>query len=363
MRLKHPDYIRLIIEACNKKRADNELSPLLAQSTPANIRRECATVYQERYEKKDEPMLRAFFGPEEHGRKFLAAIQGFDIDRFRPLNKYLRNPDENRISDRNLQLLAWLIDFKHRPFVFGMEAILNEEELALIRKGDSQTEAGNEDEEIQIDEEEFVNPIEKEETQIEEKEPANPIQNEEVQIDEDDSAKLIENELHKISEEPKKPRIPFGILLESSIPKGKFRIIIIFFALVICTGGIYTIWREKQNKQVLMGSISTGCMYWADDHYEAIACNQKRKGTIILPFDEEKMKSFKKITREDTITEWSIGKAYYIKNNNIIEYYTTAGTHPIHVTDSLKVLSRYMFNTHLRKTSDKDSLTDKTRSL
>ena len=125
--------------------------------------------------------------------------------------------------------------------------------------------------------------------------------------------------------------------------------------------GGYGIWQHKKVGDIPFGNTNTGCMYWAGDHYEPIACNEKRKGTIILPFDEEKMKNFRKIT-QDTMTEWSIGKAYYAKiNNTEIECYTASGNHPVYVTDTLKVLSRYMFNKYVRpKEADpgKDSLAE-----
>ena len=91
MRLGHPDYIRLVKETYHKKRANNELSPLLAQSTPANIRRECVHVYQERYDYRDEKTLRAFFGPAEHGKQFSQVIENYATDRFKPLDNYLKN--------------------------------------------------------------------------------------------------------------------------------------------------------------------------------------------------------------------------------------------------------------------------------
>ncbi len=326
MRLKHPDYIKLIIEAYNKKRAGNELSPLLAQSTPANIKRECANVYQERYEKKDEPMLRAFFGPEEHGRKFLAAIQGFDIDRFRPLNKYLKNPDENGISDRNLELLAWLIDFKYRPFVFGMEVILAEDERAVIERTTSKAEGGETD----------PGPIDKEEgksdTNIGEENNPLPKGN--------DEDSIIDTKKPEVFSMPN----PIGNPQKNTRKKA----VIILSIPVILFLGTYFIWQHQKS----------GCMYWTGDHYEEVPCNEEPKGRLILPLNEEKMNGFRKITRKDTITDWSIGKVYYIKNNNTIEYYTGGGNHPVNITDTLKVLSRYMFEKYLSKkeTPDKDSL-------
>ena len=90
MRLDHADYIKLVIETYHKKRANNELSPLLAQSTPANIRKACLNTYQQRYDKKDEQVLIAFFGPAELGTQFLNVIQDCETNKFKPLDNYLK---------------------------------------------------------------------------------------------------------------------------------------------------------------------------------------------------------------------------------------------------------------------------------
>jgi hypothetical protein len=100
------------------------------------------------------------------------------------------------------------------------------------------------------------------------------------------------------------------------------------------------------------GNTNTSCMYWAEDHYAEMPCNEERKDRLKLPMDLEKMKGFKKIIQEDTITERSIGKLYYSKIDNKIEYYTKGGNHPIYVTRTLKVLSRYIYDKYLRKQSD-----------
>lgn len=89
------------------------------------------------------------------------------------------------------------------------------------------------------------------------------------------------------------------------------------------------------------------CMYWTGDHYEKIDCDAGINGKNLL--NEERWKNFRKITNPDTITAWSIGKLYYLKTNNAMEYFTAGGKHPVYVTRTLKVLSQYMFDKHLLK--------------
>jgi hypothetical protein len=335
MRLDHPDYIKLVMEAYNKKRANNELSPLLAQSTPAKIRRECLNVYQERYDKKDERMLRAFFGPAENGRQFLQSIRDFKTDRFKPLDKYLKGGSE-KTDDTNLELLAWLIDFQYRPYVFGMEVTLNDNELFII--GKSVNSAGEKNTEPKA---KLTDSKEEEEglgTRMEDGKRSMPKEPEEDLV---------------ITKE--KSENPSSVYPTDNSTKNLKKALIIFLSLVISFGGMYIIWQHERSRDV-----NAGCMYWADDHYEPVSCNEERKGRLILPLNAARMKSFKRITREDTITERSIGKVYYIRKNNTVEYYTEAGNHPIEVTRSLKELSAYMFQKHLRKqqAADQDLLSE-----
>lgn len=137
MALDFTDYTKLLKRTYYKKRANNELSLLLSQSTPANIRQACLHEYKERYEKqdlqalkKDEQLLKDFFGPAEPGKRFLKVIEEFGAVKFKPLDNYLKK--DKGTDKKNLELLAWLIDFRHRPYVFGKNFELNEEEKLLL---------------------------------------------------------------------------------------------------------------------------------------------------------------------------------------------------------------------------------------
>lgn len=318
MRLNHPDYIKLVVAAYHKKRANNELSPLLTQSTPAKIRRECLNVYQERYQKKDELMLRAFFGPAEQGRQFLQSIRNFETDRFRPLDNYLKGLTD-KTDDRNLELLAWLIDFEHRPYSYDNNVLLSDEELFIINiEGKKGTESLEVQNSLQEEEEKPVILPEKEMEEI-------PVQTEE-------ELKNPENTDSK----------------NDAKKKNYKRAVIVFLILVIGTGGIYALWQQKEDKQV-MGNANSGCMSWDSDHYVEVPCNTEPQGRLILPMNPEKMKYFRKITRQDTITERAIGKIYYIKNNNSIECYTQGGNYPEDFKRILKVLSPHIFDKYLSK--------------
>lgn len=297
MRLHYPDYIRLVKQAYKEKRAGNELSPLLSKSTPASLRKECLNVFQERYTNRDEQTIRAFFGT---GRQPIQLIRDFETDRFRPLDNYLKENTENT-DTANLELLAWLIDFRHRPWAYDKDFQLSDEEHYFLEHN-CQKES------------------------------------------EKDSA-------------PAQEKVEAAIL--SGAPAGTAkkkskRLLIILLLLIIGAGGSYTVWKQWNSANMV-------CVYWLDDHYEQVSCNEEPKGRSIITMNAEKVKRFKRITRLDTVTAWSIGKLYYVKDSNTIKLFTEDGKYPEDSKRYLRKLSRYMYETYLGKNdaSGTDSLEKK----
>ncbi len=332
MRLTHPEYIKLVFRTYQLLRSTPEISPALKQPTPASIRKECLTVYKERPDKKDEPVLRSFFGPADENKSFLTPIDNFPTDGFRAFSNYLKGRAV-KTDDKNVELLAWLIDFPHRPFRFGMDVILSEHEKAII----------NSDERVggnllqEMEEEEGDNSEEMlDETQQNEPEYI-------VALADEKPVTVVPIKVSEIKPEKKSVTV-----------SRKWLIVGIAIFVAIFSLGAYLLYDKADN-----------CMYWAGDHYEQVPCNEERKGQLIVALDEEKMEHFKKITRTDTITAWSIGKIYYLKDNKALEYYTAGGNHPINVTRTLKVLSQYMFDKYLRNNASiKDSVAEsQTKSL
>ncbi len=321
MRITYPDYIKLLMEDYNKKRTNNGLSLFLAQSAPGRIRQACVHVYQEcLYKKdqqllrKDEQLLRDFFGPAEHGKQFLELIRDFEIDRFRPLDKYLKRNIDNT-DKKNVELLAWLIDFKHRPYLYDKNFTLSEEEKVLI----------------EIPGEKIDEPI---------------LGNEDPQNEPEEINEEIKDTKDRKSREIKMgSSVPLKAIPKNTIWNNRSKIASVI-ALLIFAGGIY-IWQQKPDGQI-MGSANTVCVYWAEDHYQETACNGNTYGQPILSMDAEKAKRFKKITKKDTITQWSVGKLFYAKKNNTIECYTEGGKNPENLSRNLNVISQLIFDKYLR---------------
>lgn len=290
MRLNHPDYIKLLKAAYHQKRSNNELQPLLAQSTPASIRKECINVCKERFLDKDMPILRAFFGPAEDRRHFLQLIENFGTDRFKPLDNYLKG-NTTTTDDTNLELLAWLIDFPHRPFGFGKDVLLTEEEKKLI----ADPEPGNE------------------------------------------------------STESVQPPPERGVAQESDKKKKRRVAALLLLFLLLGLSGFYIIRQAGKYSDMSFGSSPGECMYWAGDRYVRVSCDDSTAGRLLLPLRLDKLNGFRRITREDTITERSIGVVYYLKVDDYPEFYTTEGYHPLQITRRLRPLSEYMYKKYLLK--------------
>lgn len=311
MQLDHLDYRKLVLRTYQLLCSTPELSPSLKQPTPASIRKQCVNRYKGRYERKDEPALTAFFGPAENN-SFLTPINNFPTDGFRAFCNYLKGKAETT-DHRNVELLAWLIDFPHRPYRLGMDVILSETEKALLK--------GNENADGHLLEE-----IENEE-EDRELVPEQPFGNNGV------DQQTIPVDFTTTNEE-----LTAGKKGPSVTKKWLVGGIALIFTIV--SASVYFLYDQG-------GS----CMYWAGDHYERVDCDAEVNDKVA--FDKERWKNFRKINDISTITEQSIGIVHYYGNKNR-EFFTSGGKHPVETTRYLKVMTRYIWE---KETGKKDSAT------
>ena len=322
MRLSHPDYTKLVFRTYQALRSNPEFSPALRQPTPASIRKECLTVYKERPDKKDDPALRSFFGAAENS-SFLNPIENFPTEGFRAFSNYLKGKSANT-DDKNVGLLAWLIDFPHRPFRSGMNVILSEAEIAiLISKEEANLPQGpdpNFPDEIQSD---YLNNSPDLVRQ--------PLRNEkEVNVLSNTNEELPDAQGNQHNDIVNTDRSGWILPGENEIQKKrKWLIIGVSLFILILSSGVYLLYDNDKN-----------CMYWTGDHYERIDCDAAINDKVV--FNEERWKNFRKITDLSTISEKSIGVVHYYGNKNR-EFYTSGGKHPVETTRYLKVLTRYIW--------------------
>lgn len=318
MRLTHPAYIKLVFGTYQKLRSTSKLSPALKQPTLASIRKECLIVYKEPPEKKDEATLRSFFGPAQENESFQDLIKNFPTESYKAFSNYLKGKAV-KTDSKNVELLAWLINFPHRPYRYGMEVILTDEEKAILNSDE------NASENIELDTDE-----EKED------------ENEKVQ------GKPHGNELEAIAISTKDtPELEVQISSVRAIRseekhvtlKKKWLFIGIPIIFAILSLGFY-----------LLYDTGAQCMYWTGDHYEKIDCDAAINNKVV--FNKERWKNFRKITDLSTISEKSIGVVHYFGNKNR-EFYTSGGMHPVDNTRYLRVMTRYIWE---REFGSKDSL-------
>ena len=164
------------------------------------------------------------------------------------------------------------------------------------------------------------------------------------------NAVVEDNNVEKTSYVEREP-VPVSSTLNTTKQHTKLSIITAALMAVILAVGVF-IYTENSRKgsRNLKGSTlnnGDGCMYWAGDHYQQIPCNQKMGETLVIALDTEKLNSFKKITRQDTITQTDIGRIWYIKLNNKVEFFTASGNYPLDPTLRLKPVTDYIISKYI----------------
>lgn len=292
------EYKELVLAAYLEKRASGPLSPELIRPTPARLKKECLAVCEKRYVKKDEMALRSFFGQQDDIAKYITAIKKCDIDKFRPLRKFM-DRDIAATDDKNIALLAWLIDFEPRPYQYGQS-------YAVVSDN-------------QVEKEGVIATKQEEETFIPKQDTPG-----------------------STGAEPEKNG---GGQKTGSVFKSRLGWMLLLVPVVLLFG-LYLL-LNKDGARSVQGIFHPGikeCMYWTGDQYEAIACDQKKGDTAIIAIDTFRLVHLKRINKPDTLTAFSLGKVWYIKLNGNVEFYTSAGLHPVYPDRRLKPLTAYMLN-------------------
>lgn len=101
-------------EAYLKKKDSGELSLNLINPTPANIRNECVVLLKSGCSEADLRVFKSFFEHPLNADFPISKIWNFNIGKLKALSNFLKL--DIKTNDRNLALLAVLIDFNPRPF-------------------------------------------------------------------------------------------------------------------------------------------------------------------------------------------------------------------------------------------------------
>lgn len=269
------NYKKEIINAYQTLKQTGRLASDLENPSPAQLRDYCLELWANRYEKADEPIIKSFFDPGNRYNDLEAAIKQSDIDKLRPLINFMTKGIKNR-DDRNVKLLAWLIDFRPRPYEVWREQRKSPLEMEIA-------------------------------------EPIGP-------------------------ENPLPTDLP---LSKKTSIKGVLMVSIISVATAL---GIYlfTSLKGKSNEHQ--------CMYWLEDRYMTIDCQDKTipAGITKIALDRHKLNTFVRITDPDTLTYGDIGKIWYTRiTNDSLDFFTGPGNHPVQSQKHLKPMTKYIVDKHI----------------
>ena len=279
------DYKELVVKSYREKLAAGKLSYNLADPTPAKLRNECLLVYTSRYDKDiDSRTIGAFFGtPDQHG-DYASVIYNFKVSLFKPLAQFLQGVKSDT-NIGNIELLAWLIDYQPRPYRYAPPINQN----------------------------------------------SNPDPNPDPEIPKEQTPPK-ERDLPKDQDPPTGPVPPTKPGSPASIRKEWIKKYQKETALVLLLFGfiLFLLMKMLPKEQ---------CMYWSGDHYEAVDCNRQLFGVQSIALDTFKLNHFKRITKPDTMTAYSVGRVWCVQIGLIPDCFTTDGNHPLYPGRELKKLT------------------------
>ena len=289
------DYKNAVIQAYEKKSTEGTLPQNLVHHTDANLKKECVEEFLSRYLEKDSETFKNFFGRAGNRAEYFKKVNDSKASLFRPINTFLRNQRKSGTNNRNIEMLAWLINFEPRPFMSGDPYDL--------------TEPGNQPEREQAPDFPGDKTV-TEETPIQSFIPEG--------ITESSRITRLKNQFLKLYKPVRaRPRsFLAGLVISASI-------VILYFVT------------------------KPYSMYWSGNEYKTVAFYQNVEGAFIVPLDTFQLAHQKKISNWSQITRNSIGIVHYSKIDNQLQFYTTGGTNPEDTSRRLLPLTEYMYEKYI----------------
>jgi len=133
---------------------------------------------------------------------------------------------------------------------------------------------------------------------------------------------------------------------DSKSPLSIGSILIISIGCLLIGYASFIVW-ENSSISTRLPNSDEKCMYWKDDHYEPINCNEKINGATVIKLNLEKLQNLKKINLPDTLSKNSIGKVWYTGRGDNHEYFTDSGMHPVDTVKRLRPFSSYIQTSHI----------------
>jgi hypothetical protein len=285
-------YTKAVLACYQQKSRESNIPLGTRHLTRRGLRAACVEICRDRYDRKDAPLLRAFFEGGDNQAAFLQAITHHPVDKFRPLVSFLKEETTNP-EDKVVELAAWLIDFKPRPYHPSVD---------YTKTSGNCSESSN----AQL----IKIPVKTSPAELGER---------------DNRGHLAASDSEKSGKKKKK------IILAITIT--------VVFGMIILW-----LWPNKPPVPVYIGH--QACMFWNEDHYQTISCRQ-HGDTLVVALDSGKLTHFRKITQPGTITTNAIGSVWYVRYRGTYEFYTADGFHPIDLNLRLRPITEFIITHHI----------------
>lgn len=274
--------------------------------SPGELRSWCLKRYLENLNHDDEKVFIDFFNSGKSSKDLSHLIEKFDLDKLKPLRSFINGDTKKRPDENIVKLLAILIDFKPRPYKayhWGEHIYpgdLNDgKENSLASSSDSDGSSA-----------------ESPSTDGAEKEDGTPKAIEQAEV---------ENKEYK--EDTLKP-----IEIKGRSKHNKLLYAGVGLVIVTVLFAVYNIFTPAD------------CMCWNGERYVEVDCQDKGQPYQVIGLDKNKLVHFQKITRPDTLNHDDVGKVWYSKINNEVEFFTYPGHHPVEYGRSLKAATEHIIN-------------------
>jgi hypothetical protein len=377
-------YRKKVFDTYIEKRNAGELSIKLLRSTPGNLRDECLIALNTRYKKTDENVLITFLEQKSDAEGYSKIIRNFETSKFKPLDNYLKGIT-SFTDDKNIELLAWLIDFEPRPYKYrdiyskvdtdvtgrstGSEgdisriAILGEELKGRMAVDDAEREQ-HKPGDVNLASENNNIPEQEADALTSNLSGSNHLAQHQ-ELPQEEANNLIPNPLitqnsNQQGDLPKEQakNIIHNSFIEDTDQKDKLpsqtskwknaNIRRSIFAFLAAGTVCFTTYLLIGNNYSNIDLNNQRCMYWTGDHYQAISCNDKIEDVPIIAMDTFKVNHLKRITRPDTLTGYSVRKVWYAKIDGKVEFYTHSGEHPVDHNRRLLPMSRLILSKYAK---------------
>lgn len=277
--------------------------------SPGELKSLCLSCYLRGLSKEDETVFIRFFNREQSTKELPVLIEQFDLDKLRPLRNFISGDTQKRPDENIVKLLAVLINFKPRPY----RATDWDDQVYSVgskKELENQSTTASVPTDLPVD---ILDSLEVEK---------------EIQVEK------VGDDVHQEEKSEKK----YDIITQTSIKKKSNNKTIvyalgIFVIIVVCC--------------VVFFNIDTpDCMCWNGERYVEVDCQDRAQPYQVVGLNKNKLVHFRKITRQDTLNFEDVGKVWYSKIDNRLEFFTYPGHHPVHYEKSLKAATKHIIENY-----------------